>query len=351
MSVLDADIEAVVVSAEQIQAKITELAGADRRRLRRPRTAAGRRAQGRGDVHVRPGPGAAAARRRWSSWPCSSYGTSTTCSGVVRILKDLDRDITGRDVLIVEDIIDSGLTLSWLLKNLRRRNPASIEVVALLRKPDAVKVHVRCATSASTSRTSSWSATGWTTPSGTGTCPTSAGSSLGLRWLRAALRRVSRHGGAGPCARSGTGVAVCDGAPRRQVNSGRLRARSSSIDDHESQAHSCGRWWLVGRPSDAVVRRFFVLPQPAVRRQRLPGGQHLRGARPDQRRQRQDGDASTTRNRPLELDLKTPFDGKYQDQRVLPGRRQPTTIFNDLLDGQEPTRRLQHQGQQGERAG
>jgi hypoxanthine phosphoribosyltransferase len=70
----------------------------------------------------------------------SSYGASTTSSGVVRILKDLDKDISGRDVLVVEDIIDSGLTLKWLLKNLASREPASIEVVALLRKPDAVKV-------------------------------------------------------------------------------------------------------------------------------------------------------------------------------------------------------------------
>ncbi|AZI59615.1 hypoxanthine phosphoribosyltransferase [Nakamurella antarctica] len=72
----------------------------------------------------------------------SSYGSATSSSGVVRILKDLDGDITGRRVVIVEDIIDSGLTLSWLLKNLQTRGPASIEVVALLRKPDAVKVDV-----------------------------------------------------------------------------------------------------------------------------------------------------------------------------------------------------------------
>jgi hypoxanthine phosphoribosyltransferase len=72
----------------------------------------------------------------------SSYGSATTSSGVVRILKDLDRDIAGRDVLIVEDIIDSGLTLSWLLKNLATRSPASLQVCALLRKPDAVKVDV-----------------------------------------------------------------------------------------------------------------------------------------------------------------------------------------------------------------
>jgi hypoxanthine phosphoribosyltransferase len=73
----------------------------------------------------------------------SSYGSATTSSGVVRILKDLDRDITGEHVLIVEDIIDSGLTLSWLLKNLRSRNPATIEIISLLRKPDAVKVDVQ----------------------------------------------------------------------------------------------------------------------------------------------------------------------------------------------------------------
>jgi len=72
----------------------------------------------------------------------SSYGASTDSSGVVRILKDLDRDIAGRDVLIVEDIIDSGLTLSWLLGNLRSRHPASLEVCTLLRKPDAIKVDV-----------------------------------------------------------------------------------------------------------------------------------------------------------------------------------------------------------------
>ncbi len=72
----------------------------------------------------------------------SSYGSATSSSGVVRILKDLDRDIAGRHVLSVEDIIDSGLTLSWLLKNLAARQPASLEVCTLLRKPDAVRVDV-----------------------------------------------------------------------------------------------------------------------------------------------------------------------------------------------------------------
>ena len=70
----------------------------------------------------------------------SSYGSSTSSSGVVRILKDLDRDINDRDVLIVEDIVDSGLTLQYLLRNLRARGPASVEVCALLTKPDRRKI-------------------------------------------------------------------------------------------------------------------------------------------------------------------------------------------------------------------
>lgn len=72
----------------------------------------------------------------------SSYGSGTKSSGVVRILKDLDTDLQGRDVLIVEDIVDSGLTLSWLLSNLRSRGAKSVEVAALLRKPAAAKVAV-----------------------------------------------------------------------------------------------------------------------------------------------------------------------------------------------------------------
>ncbi|MDM8083508.1 hypoxanthine phosphoribosyltransferase [Cellulomonas cellasea] len=72
----------------------------------------------------------------------SSYGSGTKSSGVVRILKDLDTDLIGRHVLIVEDIIDSGLTLSWLLANLRSRGPESVEIATMLRKPDAAKVEV-----------------------------------------------------------------------------------------------------------------------------------------------------------------------------------------------------------------
>jgi hypoxanthine phosphoribosyltransferase len=72
----------------------------------------------------------------------SSYGSETDSSGVVRILKDLDRPIAGRDVLIVEDIVDSGLTLQYLLRNLGAREPASLEVCALLTKPDRRKVEL-----------------------------------------------------------------------------------------------------------------------------------------------------------------------------------------------------------------
>jgi hypoxanthine phosphoribosyltransferase len=72
----------------------------------------------------------------------ASYGSSTDSSGVVRILKDLDASIEGRDVLIVEDIVDSGLTLSYLLRTLNARNPASLEVCALLTKPERRKVEL-----------------------------------------------------------------------------------------------------------------------------------------------------------------------------------------------------------------
>jgi hypoxanthine phosphoribosyltransferase len=141
VSVLDADIAEVIVPAERIRAKIIELAQAidadyaDREPLL---------------VGVLKGAAMfmsdlARALQRPSTMEfmaVSSYGSATTSSGVVRILKDLDRDIAGQHVLIVEDIIDSGLTLSWLLRNLHSRSPASIEIVALLRKPDAVKVDV-----------------------------------------------------------------------------------------------------------------------------------------------------------------------------------------------------------------
>ena len=141
MSELDADIDAVLVTADEIKDKIAELAKQidDDYAGREPLL-----------VGVLKGAAMfmsdlARALERPSTMEfmaVSSYGSSTTSSGVVRILKDLDRDIAGQHVLIVEDIIDSGLTLSWLLKNLASRQPASIEIVALLRKPDAIKVDV-----------------------------------------------------------------------------------------------------------------------------------------------------------------------------------------------------------------
>ncbi|RLZ04035.1 hypoxanthine phosphoribosyltransferase [Kocuria tytonicola] len=72
----------------------------------------------------------------------SSYGSGTKSSGVVRILKDLDTDLHGKDVLIVEDVIDSGLTLSWLRTNLESRGTSSVEICALLRKPEAMKTSI-----------------------------------------------------------------------------------------------------------------------------------------------------------------------------------------------------------------
>ncbi|MGY1736459.1 MULTISPECIES: hypoxanthine phosphoribosyltransferase [unclassified Geodermatophilus] len=135
------DIDHVLLSEQQIQDKITELADQIARDY-----------EGREVLLVGVLKGAvlfmsdfARALRlptQMEFMAVSSYGSSTSSSGVVRILKDLDRDISGKDVLVLEDIIDSGLTLSWLLKNLGSRRPASLEVCALLRKPDAIKVEV-----------------------------------------------------------------------------------------------------------------------------------------------------------------------------------------------------------------
>ena len=141
-----ADIDHVIISEEQIREKIAELA---------KQVAADHAEAEDGILLVCVLKGAVMfmadfARALGNSGPStemefmavSSYGQGTTSSGVVRILKDLDRDITGRHVVVVEDIVDSGLTLSWLMKYLQSRSAASVEVVALFRKPDAVKVQV-----------------------------------------------------------------------------------------------------------------------------------------------------------------------------------------------------------------
>ena len=73
----------------------------------------------------------------------SSYGSGTKSSGVVRILKDLDKDITGRNVLIVEDIVDTGLTLDWLSTNLKSRGAKTVEIMTVLRKPESATVDVK----------------------------------------------------------------------------------------------------------------------------------------------------------------------------------------------------------------
>ena len=138
---LGADLERVLVSEEQIRARLAELAAEIDRDY-----------EGRDLLLVGVLKGAvmmmadlaralhAPAEMDWMA--VSSYGSGTRSSGVVRILKDLDRDVGGRDVLVVEDIVDSGLTLSWLVENLRARNPASIEVCTLLRKPEAARIEV-----------------------------------------------------------------------------------------------------------------------------------------------------------------------------------------------------------------
>jgi len=136
-----ADIERVLIEEKQIHARIAELAAQiDRDYAGRDLLLVGVL---KGAVMVMADLARALHLPAQMDWMAvSSYGSGTKSSGVVRILKDLDRDITGRHVLVVEDILDSGLTLSWLLRNLRSRGPASVEVLTMLRKPDAVKVDV-----------------------------------------------------------------------------------------------------------------------------------------------------------------------------------------------------------------
>src|SRR6188472_1024378 len=137
------DIEAVVVTEEQIQQRIIELAESVASRYRDAPDDLVLIGVLKGAVmFMTDFARALPIPSQLEFMAVSSYGSSTSSSGVVRILKDLDRDIAGRRVVIVEDIIDSGLTLSWLLKNLATRGPAAIDIVALLRKPEAVKVEV-----------------------------------------------------------------------------------------------------------------------------------------------------------------------------------------------------------------
>ncbi|SDQ16968.1 hypoxanthine phosphoribosyltransferase [Quadrisphaera sp. DSM 44207] len=135
------DLAEVLLSAEQIRARLQEMAAeVDRDFAGRDLLLVGVL---KGAVMVMADFARALHGNAEMDWMAvSSYGSGTKSSGVVRILKDLDRDVLGRDVLIVEDIIDSGLTLSWLVANLRSRGAGSVSVLTLLRKPDAAKVAV-----------------------------------------------------------------------------------------------------------------------------------------------------------------------------------------------------------------
>lgn len=141
-----ADIEAVLITEEQIRTRTAELAKAVAERYRDiPEDLVLIGVLKGAVMFMTDFARALPIPSQMEFMAVSSYGSSTSSSGVVRIMKDLDRDIEGRDVLIVEDIIDSGLTLSWLMRNLRTRNPRSLEVVTLLRKPDAVRTTVEVA--------------------------------------------------------------------------------------------------------------------------------------------------------------------------------------------------------------
>jgi hypoxanthine phosphoribosyltransferase len=144
------DIESVLLTEEQIQARIAELGAQIGNDYREPTRASGQDllliTVLKGAVlFVTDLARAIPLPTQFEFMAVSSYGSSTSSSGVVRILKDLDRDINGRDVLIVEDVVDSGLTLSWLSRNITTRHPRSLRVCTLLRKPDAVRGHVEIA--------------------------------------------------------------------------------------------------------------------------------------------------------------------------------------------------------------
>ncbi|WP_109470898.1 hypoxanthine phosphoribosyltransferase [Ornithinimicrobium cavernae] len=138
---MGADLETVLLTEEQIQTRLAELAAdiwADYQDKDVLLVGVLKGAVVVMSDLMRALPGT--AEMDWMA--VSSYGSGTKSSGVVRILKDLDTDITNRHVLIVEDIIDSGLTLSWIRSNLISRSPASVEICTLLRKPEAAKVEI-----------------------------------------------------------------------------------------------------------------------------------------------------------------------------------------------------------------
>ena len=140
-SKIESDIERVIVDEKALQEKIKELAArVDKDYENKDLLLIGVL---KGAVMAVADLSRALQRHVDMDWMAvSSYGSGTKSSGVVRILKDLDRDITGRNVLIVEDIVDSGLTLSWLKSNLESRGAGSVEILSILRKPESAKVEV-----------------------------------------------------------------------------------------------------------------------------------------------------------------------------------------------------------------
>ena len=143
LAAVGTDIERVIVTQEQLQSKVAELAArVDADYKDRDLLLVGVL---KGAIMAMADLTRAMQRHIDMDWMAvSSYGSGTKSSGVVRILKDLDRDITGRNILIIEDIVDSGLTLSWLRANLMSRGASSVEILAILRKPEAAKVEVDC---------------------------------------------------------------------------------------------------------------------------------------------------------------------------------------------------------------
>ena len=141
LSTAGRDIDRVIVTAPEIQARLKEIA------LQVERDYVGRDLLVigilKGAVMTMADFVRSLNRHVEMDWMAvTSYGSGTKSSGVVRILKDLDRDISGRDVLIVEDIVDTGLTLAWLKSNLQSRGTKSVEIFTMLRKPEAAKVEV-----------------------------------------------------------------------------------------------------------------------------------------------------------------------------------------------------------------
>jgi hypoxanthine phosphoribosyltransferase len=143
LAAVGTDVERVIVTQEELQSKVAELAArVDADYKDRDLLLVGVL---KGAIMAMADLTRAMQRHIDMDWMAvSSYGSGTKSSGVVRILKDLDRDITGRNILIVEDIVDSGLTLSWLRANLMSRGAATVEILAILRKPEAAKVEVTC---------------------------------------------------------------------------------------------------------------------------------------------------------------------------------------------------------------